>query len=241
MGIAEEQHFSCMSAVEHEVPSHAESNGKDIQSNRENIKDTMAARELAPSNFYAPQRQNGTASPASEVQEAVTESKGRQRKRSRSESEFSEIDEEDAGSDFDVGDSADSDDSFSRCLPRIMLDIGPFEASYLASHLLSWSVALCHGFLSENTDNCHGRMSRKRRKAEEAQQKRFRMPEDTEMRQKLRGSTLQASLPVTEDDSRAPSPIRGQSSETESLSDEESDPTAGELQQYVNHVTGSRA
>lgn len=81
-------------------------------------------------------------------------------------------------------------------------------------------------------------MSKKKRKAEEAMNRRFKPPEDNEMRQKLRASH-QATRSATEEDSRPPSQARGEESraasqnpdnpsETESVTDEESDPTASE-------------
>lgn len=80
-----------------------------------------AYRELAPRIFYPSQQQqqqeptiqhgNGAADslPKKPAVKAAT-----RRKRIREDSDFSDLAEEDAGSDFDVGDDADSDDSFNR-------------------------------------------------------------------------------------------------------------------------------
>lgn len=94
-------------SLKHSVPVHADSNG-------ENMANPIASRELAPSSFYAPEPQNGNAGPAAEFEEKNVEDQDRSRKRSRTDSDFSEVEEEDAGSDFDAGDSADSDNSFDR-------------------------------------------------------------------------------------------------------------------------------
>lgn len=52
------------------------------------------------------------------------------------------------------------------------------------------------------------------------------------MRQKLRVSGHQAHISATEEDSRAPSLGRDHVSETESLTDEEADPTLGMCSEY---------
>ena len=72
-------------------------------------------------------------------------------------------------------------------------------------------------------------MSKRKRRAEEAMQKRFQAPEDNEMRQKLRGSAQQADMSATEDDSRAQTPNRERTSETESITGDETDPTISTL------------
>ena len=95
-------------SLEEAAPANAESNG-------EHVANTIASKELAPSSFYAPERQNGNSGPAAELEAAAAEPRDGSRKRSRRDSDFSEIEEEDAGSDFYAGDSADSDDSFLRC------------------------------------------------------------------------------------------------------------------------------
>jgi hypothetical protein len=70
---------------------------------------------------------------------------------------------------------------------------------------------------------------RKRRlKREEAHRKRYKTPEDNAMRQKLRGKPAEESS-AREDSSRPATPLQDRVSETESegLSQDEADPTAG--------------
>ena len=98
-----------MSALHHVTANDREQNGGPA-------KEVITTRELAPVNFYpseVPKTESKAPSEAAGPREPVP-AKVPPRKRPRSDSDLSDVAEEDAGSDFEADASANSDDSFNR-------------------------------------------------------------------------------------------------------------------------------